>query len=580
MRSLALKQFLFSSLLFIMIFFLFFISRLRETERLSREILSRDTEIRAVQLEKYFDEFYQGILNILFILEKQDGLLNEGNRDEAREILRSIENSNTKSIKMVYLISREGEVVTGKQGLYDAMGHERIDVLGQTDFSSYQSLTVTDPYFTPLSGYTLAFIYPVRDRQNRVTGLTMVELNLYELGEYIRTGSDKSTTVILNREGVTLSFDVSNRLAPAEKRIYPFVIDDGLADLLDGQRSGESLISYGDKEFILFKSLLDRFQWQLCILLDRGLYEEEMARSRRDMLALGGLLLLGLLMGSFLLSLYFAQPIHNLALFMNQTDDFSPPPLPDIRRRDEIGFLYQSYDNLIGRIGNLAEELKRGEEEKRLYEIGMLQNQITPHFLLNTLACVRSLARQGKGEDVSHAVKHLIGLLSYRLENQGGEVTLVDEVASVRAYLEIQKIRYPRLCTVSIDLPVDLERTKVIPLILQPIVENALFKGLLPRGKKGALRILCRKRENRLVVYVGDNGVGMAPEIRDSLLAGAAHSKTGDASSPGHAIGVANVHQRIRLQYGPEWGLSLFSREGIGTVVGFFLPLIGYPFGK
>jgi sensor histidine kinase YesM len=224
---------------------------------------------------------------------------------------------------------------------------------------------------------------------------------------------------------------------------------------------------------------------------------------------------------------------------------------------------------MMERIHHLLLETKEMEMRKNQYELKMLQSQIAPHFLYNTLACISSLAKQRKIEAVRETIRALVGLLSFSFDKSGEFVTLEEEIEGLRMYAYIQTVRYGEKFILTIDAAPESLQSQILKLTLQPLVENAIFHGLAPRKVQGNIRIRTFVRKDRLCIIIRDNGLGMNSEQLSSIYserrrAPSKHRFTG--------IGIMNVQERIRLHFGEEFGLRIASIPGVGTLIRIELP--------
>lgn len=207
------------------------------------------------------------------------------------------------------------------------------------------------------------------------------------------------------------------------------------------------------------------------------------------------------------------------------------------------------------------------EDQKSLHraELELLQAQINPHFLYNTLDSIVILAENQREEEVVTMVTSLSTFFRNSLNKGEDAITLLAECAQVKSYLEIQQIRYSDILRYEIDVPEHLMNCIVPKLILQPLVENALYHGIKNRRGMGKIWVTGEEKGTDLILKVTDNGAGMSSEQVNTLKAGLYEDKhTG--------LGLLNVHKRIRLYCGEAYGLSFESEPGKGTCVTVHLP--------
>jgi len=232
----------------------------------------------------------------------------------------------------------------------------------------------------------------------------------------------------------------------------------------------------------------------------------------------------------------------------------------------ELNTLSRGFDEMAERINALMD--KQIENQKSLHraELELLQAQINPHFLYNTLDSIAILAESQRDEDVVTMVTSLSTFFRNSLNKGEDLISLQAERTQVTSYLEIQQIRYSDILCYEIDIPQQLLSCEVPKLILQPLVENALYHGIKNRRGMGKITITGESTGTDMILRVHDNGVGMDEEQIRALQSGIYEDKhTG--------LGLVNVHKRVRLYCGERYGLSFESKPGASTVVSIRLPL-------
>lgn len=245
-------------------------------------------------------------------------------------------------------------------------------------------------------------------------------------------------------------------------------------------------------------------------------------------------------------------------------------------RRDEIAELGDGFNTMIVRIRDLMTEMRREHENSKRAEFRALQAQINPHFLYNTLDAILWMAQASRREELTEMVVALSKF--FRLTLNGGRdiVTVREEVEHARNYLIIQRMRYRDILDFEFDVEPGIGGMRMIKLTLQPLIENAIYHGL--KNKRGGGTIWVTGRYDRVhgtvAFRVRDNGKGMSPgrltEVRANM-----NGRGGDvAEAEGGGYALGNVHERIQLSYGPEFGLSLESRLDEETVVTMVFPAV------
>ena len=268
-------------------------------------------------------------------------------------------------------------------------------------------------------------------------------------------------------------------------------------------------------------------------------------------------------------SISFTRPIKQLARLMGdaETGDLEVR-FEDRNAPTEISALGQSFNSMIGKMRELLALVVKQQREKRHAEIRTLQAQIKPHFLYNTLDTIRWMAQERDAPEIGEMVGALTRLFRISLSRGREIIPLAEEATHVESYLYIQKVRYEDKLEYSIDIPESLHDMMVIKLILQPLVENAIYHGIKQKRGTGHIWVVARRREDMLVFTVKDDGAGMSPETCERLN----RELSDDDALPESGYGIFNVNNRIRLSYGNGYGLHYDINELGGITVTLTCP--------
>jgi two-component system sensor histidine kinase YesM len=273
---------------------------------------------------------------------------------------------------------------------------------------------------------------------------------------------------------------------------------------------------------------------------------------------------------SLLFTRYLTRPIVRLMEHMDviSSGDFSRNPA--IESNDELGVIGRQINEMSSHVSALMENRIRDEQEKMNLEIKMLQAQINPHFLYNTLDSIKWIATMQHSAGIVRVVSALSSLLKNMAKGFNEKVTVRQELDFLDNYVTIEKIRYIELFDVDITVEDPaLYDAGIIKLTLQPLVENSIFSGIEPSGKPGLIQIHIYSREQVLYISIRDNGVGISKENINRMLTDTSRVTKHYMSG----IGLPNVDRRIKLVYGQEYGLAIDSEVGVYTCVTVSLPL-------
>lgn len=249
-------------------------------------------------------------------------------------------------------------------------------------------------------------------------------------------------------------------------------------------------------------------------------------------------------------------------------NDFSYDPEIE-RSGDEIAEIGKVINEMMMSITALLRENDEQNELRRNIEISLLQSQVNPHFLYNTLDSIHWMAVIQKSPGISQMTQSLSHLLKNLAKGTQDRIPLSEELSLLKDYVSIQAIRYLEAFDVIIEVPEDLLSCRIIKFTLQPLVENAIFHGIEPTGMCGIITVRAWEEADCILITVHDTGKGMSEEAMARLLSSAPHEKN-TASLNG--IGVYNVDQRLKLVYGKAYGLSFASELGKYTCVTVKIP--------
>lgn len=399
--------------------------------------------------------------------------------------------------------------------------------------------------------YCLSFILTVHNALGEKIGAVIVNLNMETLLGTVSAGAADNEIYVLDAyKKLLLSsnterlFDEFNQYAHVYDRITETEQNGGRAFTLVSAQSGLEYVSIPAAE--------------------------KYPSPVMSVLVLAALVLLALaaaLAVSVFLAIRTFKPIQSIIEAIGS--DFSGEK--ELGIDNEISFIIKNINSTIQ-----DKRLAEVELEQRVALINnaytaALQAQINPHFLYNTLETINFMAySRFKGpNDISAITVSLSKMLRISLDSETKIVPLSTEKEHIELYIKIMELRYPGKCDIEFDIPKELEGCMVVKLMLQPIVENAVQHGIRPSGRHGTIRVEARSGDGLLYVRVSDNGCGMDEETLKSVR----KILASDVYLSSKHIGINNVNRRIKLLLGTEYGLSIDSTPGKGTVAVITLPL-------
>ncbi|HEY5585166.1 MAG TPA: sensor histidine kinase [Ruminiclostridium sp.] len=282
---------------------------------------------------------------------------------------------------------------------------------------------------------------------------------------------------------------------------------------------------------------------------------------------IGSICLFFALLGAGILSRVIANPIVKLTKSMTQIKQGNLNVNCMVNSSDEIGLLASGFNTMVGTIKELLINIKAEQKNKREYELALIQAQIKPHFLYNTLDTIFTLSKMGKEKEVQRATKALADFYRIAL-SKGKEIISIDEeIKNVTSYLSIQQIRYSDIFDFEINVQEDLTRYNILKLTIQPLVENSIYHGLKEKGSFGKIAVKGYRVADNIIIKVIDDGIGMTPEKLDNIL------RPKESESESHGFGLRSVNEMIKLYFGDQYGINVKSVIGTGTEVTITIPI-------
>ncbi|SDM25236.1 sensor histidine kinase [Paenibacillus jilunlii] len=393
-------------------------------------------------------------------------------------------------------------------------------------------------------------------------GILLIDFNF-------RTIDELSRQVKLGKRGYAYILDPLGNIVyhPQQQLIYAGLKYENVEPVLEYKFRSYLDESTGEKRFITVRTL-DLTGWKIVGVA----YYDEIVTTKRDLnhfLAwFLGVVIVGVIVLSILLSWLIASPIRKLERTVKLVGEGDLNTPIHVSGAYEVEQLSRRFNMMLQRIRQLMDQIIYEQETKRKGELEVLQSQINPHFLYNTLNSVIRLAERGKTDEVVTMIQSLSKFFRISLSKGKNMITMQEELDHIRHYLVIQSFRFKNKFRYEIRAEEEVLAYQTIKLILQPIVENALYHGIEMLPDEGLITITAGLQEGLIVIRVSDNGLGMSKETLGTLLSG------GGKSSSGSGVGVRNVNERIGLVYGREYGLAFESELEEGTTVTICFPAV------
>lgn len=397
--------------------------------------------------------------------------------------------------------------------------------------------------------------------ENQKEGVFFIDLNYSAISELCNQS-------MVGNQGYAFILDADGNIVyhPQQQQLYNELQTENIS-LIMGTDKDTVLSGKGSAEKLYSISRSEKTGWTVvdCVRVEELLRKSNKAQSLYVLVAMG-LMIVALFFSRFI-SRSITQPIQQLCDSMArvQEGDFSVSDVV-VDSKNEIGSLTKSFNVMTHRIQDLMEQNIREQEAKRKSELKALQSQINPHFLYNTLDSIIWMAEGKKNEEVVLMTASLARLLRQSISNEDEVVSIGQEVEYARGYLTIQKMRYKDKMEFQIDVDPSILHIPLIKLVLQPVIENAIYHGLKYKESKGLLMVKGFRKNGNAVLQVIDNGVGMDQETLDHIY------EKHKVNYQSNGVGVYNVQKRLQLYYGSEYGITYESEKGVGTTATITIP--------
>lgn len=347
------------------------------------------------------------------------------------------------------------------------------------------------------------------------------------------------------------------------------VSDLDMLSLLVGTAEGQwSDVALGGGDYHVLTSVIQPAGWRLATLIPAS----DVTALRNRLFVEMMCIMLALVGIGYVLALLLADSVlkrvKQLATAMKTLQEGNADVLIDGTGRDEVGQLVYCFNLMAGRIDKLMDEKVQYGQDIKTLEMRALQAQINPHFLYNTLDTINCIAIQKGAPEISNIVSSLASFYKISLSKGRERIRIREEIAHAQMYINILGSRFPNKIKTFWDISPEIENLQIIKIILQPIIENAAIHGIYEKESgTGTMRIKGWLEGEDVYITVEDDGTGMTQDVIDANF----HSDSQTINQKG-GYGIQNICSRIRVAYGPEFGLTCLSKVGVGTKVTIHIP--------
>lgn len=465
-------------------------------------------------------------------------------------------------INAIYIIGSNNEFYSSNSGVNkdELMQRYGISLHEVPSPSRFYLGSHQTAYQTLAKPYVISYIRPLFDLNSKsFLGVIIIDINYDYLKEIFTISSiqNNQKVLVVTKEGEEiLSFPYNIELNDIVKNN---------PELLTLEKARLNRKVFG-QDSIIVSETIDYSDWKIINVISTAKIYKDISIVKNVALSVFILFILISISASVILSHNLTKPISELNEKIKLVENGNLDVNVKVKSYDELGKLSQSFNNMVIKLKELLNKVVDEQKKKSDLEFKMLQAQINPHFLYNTLDSIKWLAVIQNVDNIRDMSTSLINLLKYNISRISSLVSLVEEIESVKNYAQIQKYRYGDMFTVNYNLDKETLNCKVLRLILQPIVENSIFHGFENLDRKGIISITSYIDDNKLVIQIVDNGIGT--DTKNHLTYN--HNSKKKFSS----IGLKNIEDRIKLYFGEGYGVKFKSKVGFGTKVTLTLPVI------
>lgn len=507
---------------------------------------------------------------------EQSGLLSVDQKFEMNKTVDQILNNITYTnsyVRSIYLLKEEGN--SWGSGLFNVSKVKRytlneqkwyIDVVKQGADDLWLPLQY-DPFSGggPNTELVLTLVKPLLNLEsNERIGVIVINLNghlLLEAIQRIRLG-ETGQFFVIHPSGTVM-------LHPNPEQWNHDLKDTMLGDRLDAisRTASEFEIEWEQQRQYVVTQKMEN-GWMVVGMVPVKEVIGEIQQIQRRIWLYSTLLLVAASLMGWLFSRRITSPLKQLMVQMKEVERSNFQAMTTVTSKDEIGLLSRRFNRMVGRIKALIDQINQVESKKREAEMRALRYQINPHFLYNTLSTIRWMVKLQRYDGAYRGISALVNLMESSMGKKGVFTTLGEELNLLETYMVIQQYRYGSHIQLESVCPDRFKNFPIPRMLLQPIVENAVFHGLAPHPKGGTIIVSVEENQSGpgVVIRIKDSGLGIPSLKLNRLLQTDPHSRSGM-----FGIGLRHVHETIQIYYGNHSGVSVESEEGVGTQVTLML---------
>lgn len=484
---------------------------------------------------------------------------------------------NSDKIESLALYGNEGRLIASEPV---AVEKENIDVTGQDWYKNAESAIENVHFSVPhiqnlyedgLYRYhwvvSLSRYVDINDGEIPGSGVLLVDMKYSVIEDVLKQINDSSEGIyyyMISRDGQMIYH-------PRKTEMARGLFDENSLKASGYEEGTYEITTDGHKESVVVGNIAYT-GWKLIGVVPESVQTARINNFRYYIFTTIMVLMMMLLEGNRLISRKISKPIRKLDESVKTYEAGGKPDIY-IGGSSEIRHLGYSVQRSYERIETLMEEIIRQQNERRKSELDALQSQINPHFLYNTLESITWMVEAQKNEEAVIMISELAKLLRVSLSRGKTIIPVKDELQHSRSYMSIQLVRYKERFQMEFQTDKEIEDYCIVKLVIQPILENAIYYGVgnMDEDDEGKITVRGEKKEDDIYITIEDNGMGMRKEVLENIL-----KDNNKVPKHGSGVGVINVHSRIQLMFGEQYGLEIYSEPDEGTRVVIHIPAIPY----
>lgn len=401
---------------------------------------------------------------------------------------------------------------------------------------------------------------------NSTLGVLLVDMNYSSIEQLL----NKANTDIASEYVYLMDGDGEIIYHPKQKLLYMNLYEENNLAAVNYEDGSIQEEFQGEKRLITVKTI-SYTGWKIVSVVPMSGFNVGLSDMRLLVILFVSLAMLMIIILNQLVSARIAKPLQKLNESVKEWEAGNMAPDIYMGGSLEVEHLGKTLRSTVAQLQQLMNDILVEQEEKRRSELDALQSQINPHFLYNTLDSIVWMIEGERYDDAVFMITQLASLFRISLSRGKTIISLEDEVKHARNYMNIQKRRYKDIFSVKFSIDKEILNCCTVKLIIQPLLENAIYYGVEAMDGDGEIEVAGYRDEEDIYIEVRDNGLGMPEEMVEALLI-----ENNRVRKKGSGVGLINVHNRIRLRFGSPYGLEIESRLDEGTTVRIHLPYIPY----